>query len=77
MAGEAFPARTNQRTPRIVTSRSRLDDAEYWRKRAKEIRDLAGQVGDFHARNEILRIAEDYDRLAERAEERAEASKKP
>ena len=54
-----------------MNSQSHLDDADYWRKRAKEIRDLAEQVKALHARNEIVRIAEDYDRLAERAEERA------
>jgi hypothetical protein len=39
--------------------------------RAKEIRALAEHVSNFQARREILRMAEDYDLLAERAEERA------
>jgi hypothetical protein len=54
-----------------VTDSSHLDDAEYWRKRAKEVRALAEHVGALGAKNDILRMAEDYDRLAERAQERA------
>jgi hypothetical protein len=58
-----------------VTDNSHLDDPAYWRNRAKEIRALADHVASFTARNDILRIAEDYDRLAERAKQRASARK--
>src|SRR5262245_58090141 len=34
-----------------MNRRSHLDDADYWRKRAKEIRDLAEQVNALHTRN--------------------------
>ena len=54
---------------------SHLDDAKYWRKRAKEIRALAEQVSSFTARSDILNIAEDYEQLAERAELRATGHK--
>jgi hypothetical protein len=49
-------------------SRSHMDDPEYWRNRAKEMRHLAVQVSHLDHKKEILKIAEDSDRLAERAE---------
>jgi hypothetical protein len=49
---------------------SHVDDPAYWRKRAKEVRALADHVAASANRNDILRIAEDYDRLVERAEKR-------
>jgi len=52
-----------------MTDGSHLDDPAYWRKRAKEVRALAGHATSFTANADILRIAEDYDRLAERAAE--------
>jgi hypothetical protein len=48
-----------------------LDYAKYWRKRAKEVRALAEQVGNFETRSDILEIADDYEQLAESTEERA------
>ena len=54
-----------------MNNRSHLDDPTYWHKRAKEVRALAQHVGNIQARNDILRIADDYERLAERAKQRA------
>jgi hypothetical protein len=54
-----------------VVSSSHLDDPEHWRKRAREVRDLAAQVGLRSAKERLLDAAAGYDRLAERAEERS------
>jgi hypothetical protein len=59
-----------------MASQSHLDDPGYWRKRANELRALAEQLSNFQARREILQMVEDYDRLAARAEQRADANKK-
>ena len=50
---------------------SAINDPEHWRQRAQEMRDLAAEVNDPLFKQTMLRIAEDYDRLATRAEERA------
>ena len=53
-----------------------LHDAKHWRDRAEEARTQAEQMtGD--SRREMLSIAEGYERLAKRAEERLAASLKP
>jgi hypothetical protein len=43
---------------------------EYWRNRAEEVRTRAEGMTDPQARNTLLRIAQDYEMLAKRAEER-------
>jgi len=48
-----------------------INDPEHWRQRAQEMRDLAAEIKDPLFKQTMLRIAEDYDRLATRAEERA------
>jgi hypothetical protein len=58
-----------------MSSHSNLDDPDYWRKRAKEVRDLAEQISNLGVRNEILQMAEDYELLAVSAEERASRSR--
>ena len=48
-----------------------LNDAKHWRDRAAEMRVLAADMKDFDARTLMLKLANDYDKLADRAEDRA------
>ena len=48
-----------------------LDDPEHWRRRAEEARTVAEQLSDPESKGTMLRIASDYDRLAEHAGLRA------
>jgi hypothetical protein len=45
-----------------------VHDPNHWRTRAKESRDLADQIADPESRRRMLGIAEEYEKLAERAE---------
>ena len=47
-----------------------LNDPRQWRTRANEARDLARQMVDSDAMDGMTRIAEEYDFLAEQAEQR-------
>jgi hypothetical protein len=47
---------------------------EYWRNRAEEVRTRADEAVDPYVREVLLRIAEDYEHLAKRAEEREQPS---
>jgi hypothetical protein len=49
---------------------SLLDDPEHWRSRAEEGRSVAEQLSDPEAKRTMLRIAADYELLAEQAERR-------
>jgi len=48
-----------------------IDDARHWRARADEMRAVAEEMRDPVNRQTALQIADDYDRLAQRAEERS------
>jgi len=48
-----------------------LDDPEHWRERAEEARTLADQLSDPESKRTMLRIANDYERMAEHAKVRA------
>jgi hypothetical protein len=51
-----------------------INDPEHWRTRAEETRTLADQMYDEGSKQMMLRIAADYDRLAERAALRAQGA---
>jgi hypothetical protein len=46
-------------------------DVKHWRDRAPEMRVLSAGMKDFEARTLMLKLANDYDKIADRAEERA------
>jgi len=48
-----------------------LNDAKHWRDRAAEMRVLSDEMKDFEAQTLMLKLANDYDTLADRAEYRA------
>ena len=48
---------------------SHLDDAAFFRTRAKEMRALAQEARASEERNDILAMAEEYDRLAKAIDE--------
>jgi hypothetical protein len=52
-----------------------MDDSEHWRARASKIRELVKGMHDGEAKVEMLKVAADYDGLAQRAEERISATK--
>ena len=47
------------------------DDPDYWRNRAEEARAIAVQMMDAHNKATMLAIAQDYEKLAKRAQQRA------
>ena len=49
-----------------------IDDPQHWRDSANEIRALVEDVKDEASKQKMLRIADDYERLAKRAEERGQ-----
>jgi hypothetical protein len=48
-----------------------INDPKHWLDRAREARALAKKIDDFEAKRTMLKNANDYERLAHRAEERA------
>jgi hypothetical protein len=54
--------------------RSHLDKPHYWRDHAAQVRALADQVSNQKAREAILRIAAEYELIADRAQERVRES---
>jgi aryl-alcohol dehydrogenase-like predicted oxidoreductase len=46
-----------------------LNDARHWRDRAAQIRALSDWMSDAQRRARILKLANDYDKLAEQARE--------
>ena len=53
------------------TPASAFDDPEHLRQRALEARRMADLISDIPSKEAMLGIAEDYERLAKQAEERA------
>ena len=66
----SFSDRDFGRERRNLAFRS-VDDPQHWRDRAKEMRALLDELTDGKVKAAIIRLADDYDRLAVRAEERA------
>jgi len=52
-------------------SASHINDPKHWRDRAEAMRALAEETADANARETMLRVAADYEKLAERAARRA------
>jgi hypothetical protein len=48
-----------------------IDDIQHWRDRAEQSRVLAEQMNDAIARDRMLRVASNYERMAEQAVARA------
>jgi hypothetical protein len=46
-------------------------DARHWRDRAAEMRVLSGEMKDLETQSIMVKLANDYDKLADRAEDRA------
>jgi hypothetical protein len=58
-------------TGSILMSLYSINDPKHWLERAKEARALVEQIVDPEAKRTLLKNADDYERLAQRAEERA------
>ena len=56
---------------------SLANDPKHWRQRAAQMRTLADEIRDEQTKETMLRIANDYERLAGRAEQRAKNSASP
>jgi hypothetical protein len=56
---------------------SHLNDPKHWRERPKEAQALAQHMTDLEAKQTMLNISADYERMAKRAEERAKRSPQP
>lgn len=54
---------------------SHINDPSHWRARAQEMRGLAAMADDLDARASMLAIAEEYERLAQRAEQRSNGTR--
>src|SRR5262245_2270365 len=52
-----------------------INDPKHWRKRAEEARTIADSTTDEQSKKAMLRIAEDYEELAKRAERRLKQQK--
>ena len=83
-AAETSESRARSRTcPTALTESSRfrmtrnlMDDPEHWRARAEEARVHAEQMKDPETRRMMLGIAESYEQIARRADERLRDTQK-
>jgi hypothetical protein len=58
-------------------NRQLASDPDHWRRRAAEARELANQMSEGERKRVMLRIARDYDTLAEIAAERRDQGSSP
>jgi hypothetical protein len=56
--------------PQLSAELSKISDPEYWRRRAQEARTLADELTDPETKRKMIKIAEDYETLAIRGEQR-------
>jgi hypothetical protein len=54
---------------------SRINDPNHWHARAQEMRGLAAMADDMETRSSMLAIADEYERLAHRAEQRSNGTR--
>ena len=54
-----------------------INDANHWRDRASQMRVLSDEIKDLKAQRMMLKLANDYDVLADRAEDRAKRDSAP
>ena len=52
-----------------------INDSKHWRDRAAEMRVLSVEMKDLEAQHMMLKLANDYDKLADRAEDRVARDK--
>jgi hypothetical protein len=57
---------------RVMATKFLYSDSEHWRSRAEEMRTISDGTSDLVTKAIMMRIATDYDRLADRAEIRAD-----
>jgi len=58
-------------------ARNPVNDAKHWRDRAAEMRVLSTMMKDMETQTIMVRLADDYDKLAERAEIRSNGGVQP
>src|SRR5262245_30276496 len=56
--------------PSFPVAKVPINDPKHWRERAEEARTVADEMNDPDSKRKMLRIADDYEELARRAEKR-------
>jgi predicted Rossmann-fold nucleotide-binding protein len=54
----------------VTVAKVPINDPKHWRERAEEARTLADDMTDPNSKRKMLKIADDYEELARRAERR-------
>jgi hypothetical protein len=61
----------------VLVPASHVNDSTHWRDRAAEMRALSNMMKDVEAAAIMLRLADDYDKLADRADMRGNGGMLP